>query len=73
MDQVGLLNFYKSSVRSILSCAAPARIPHPSATNIERLEIQQRLCMHIIMPDLEDYYDQLAYASLDDLQVGPTS
>ena len=65
----GLLTFYQSAVRSILSYAAPCWFPFLSDNDITKLEKYQRLCLRIILPNIEHYRDRLHRAGLDELNV----
>jgi hypothetical protein len=61
VGEIGLGQFYKARVLSVLSYAAPRWYPFINKHEKEKLEKYQRLCLRIISPQLEQYSDRLAH------------
>ena len=61
--------FYKSRVLSILSYAAPAWFPYLADKDKEVLEKYQRLCLRVILPQLENYDERLQQLNIDSVSI----
>ena len=69
VDRKGLIIFYRTVIRSLLSYAAPGWFPYLSNNDIDKLERFQKLCLRIILPNVEHYCDRLDIAEMDYLNV----
>ena len=69
VTSISLCRFYQSRVLSILAYAAPSWFPYLSKNDKEKLERLQKLCLRVILPDIDNYDERLSYLNLESLSV----
>ena len=61
---INLVLFYKSRIVSILADCLPSWYPYISGNDKTKLERVERLCLRIILPNIDSYEEQLGLLNL---------
>lgn len=69
VDKTGLLKYYCSVIRPLITYACPSWYPSAAKHDIDRLENIQKKCIKIIFPNTEHYLDRLVEAELPTLEL----